>query len=133
MGFRIAQMMNWVKKFRPPVVILENVCSAPWEGVADRFRDIGYNAQFTRLDTKFYYIPHTRTVRPPPPPTLPSDRAPRTETLRPFGGMSVTGAGDGLARRIARASDAGKIDRAHSSRPGGCSTSSWPWVCVVPE
>eukprot|EP00959_Pyramimonas_sp_CCMP1952_P111972 2341900-Pyramimonas_sp.AAC.1 len=65
-------MMNWVKKFRPPVVILENVCSAPWEGVADRFREIGYNAQFTRLDTKFYYIPHTRTVRPapsPPPPT----------------------------------------------------------------
>lgn len=24
-------MLNWVKRHRPPIVILENVCSAPWK------------------------------------------------------------------------------------------------------
>lgn len=54
-------MMSWVKKHMPPVVLLENVCNAPWEVVAKRFEDIGYASHFTRLDTKKYYIPHTRT------------------------------------------------------------------------
>lgn len=52
---------QWIKKAQPPLVILENVCSAPWEKVKERFRQAGYQAQFMRLDTKFYYIPHTRT------------------------------------------------------------------------
>jgi site-specific DNA-cytosine methylase len=46
---------------RPPIVILENVCSAPWDRVKLKFEKIGYSADFKRVDTKFYYIPHTRT------------------------------------------------------------------------
>lgn len=54
-------MMSWVKKHMPPIVLLENVCNAPWDVVAKRFEDVGYASHFTRFDTKKYYIPHTRT------------------------------------------------------------------------
>ncbi|EEH52499.1 SNF2 super family [Micromonas pusilla CCMP1545] len=54
-------MMTWIKKHEPPIVILENVCGAPWDKIAERFRQQGYQADYTRLDTKRYYIPHTRT------------------------------------------------------------------------
>lgn len=54
-------MMSWVKQHRPPLVILENVCSAPWPRVQEYFERVGYSATFSRVDTKHYYIPHTRT------------------------------------------------------------------------
>lgn len=54
-------MLSWVDKHRPKVVILENVCSAPWDRVVKKFEDITYSAAHLRLDTKNYYIPHTRT------------------------------------------------------------------------
>ena len=54
-------MMTWVQKKQPPVVILENVCGAPWEEIALAFQAKGYAAHFMRVDTKRYYIPHTRT------------------------------------------------------------------------
>ncbi|KNZ75129.1 DNA repair protein RAD5 [Termitomyces sp. J132] len=54
-------MMTWVKRHRPPLVILENVCSAPWDKVKEYFEKNGYSAEHQRVDTKQYYIPHTRT------------------------------------------------------------------------
>ncbi|KZT11359.1 uncharacterized protein LAESUDRAFT_642051 [Laetiporus sulphureus 93-53] len=54
-------MMSWVKNHRPPLVILENVCSAPWERVVEYFEKNKYSSQFLRVDTKDFYIPHTRT------------------------------------------------------------------------
>ncbi len=54
-------MMSWVTNHRPPIVILENVCSAPWSRVQEKFEAYGYSATFSRVDTKQYYIPHTRT------------------------------------------------------------------------
>ncbi|KIK50592.1 hypothetical protein GYMLUDRAFT_51100 [Collybiopsis luxurians FD-317 M1] len=54
-------MMSWVTKHRPPLVILENVCSAPWDRVKEKFEKHGYSALHLRVDTKQYYIPHTRT------------------------------------------------------------------------
>jgi site-specific DNA-cytosine methylase len=54
-------MMTWVKKHRPPIVILENVCSAPWDAVKLYFEANGYSANSAMVDTKKYYIPHTRT------------------------------------------------------------------------
>jgi site-specific DNA-cytosine methylase len=92
-------MMTWIEKNDPPIIILENVCNAPWEQIAQRFRDKGrvahtpgglhgpigcrqlncvltakyrgekwyptlekgYQSHFMRVDTKRYYIPHTRT------------------------------------------------------------------------
>ena len=54
-------MMTWVQKKQPPVVILENVCGAPWEQISLAFQAKGYAAHFMRVDTKRFYIPHTRT------------------------------------------------------------------------
>ncbi|KAI8447819.1 hypothetical protein BY996DRAFT_4592428 [Phakopsora pachyrhizi] len=54
-------MLKWVERSRPPVVILENVCGAPWAKVREKFLSIDYDAEFSRFDTKHYYIPHTRT------------------------------------------------------------------------
>ncbi|KAF9815099.1 hypothetical protein IEO21_04796 [Rhodonia placenta] len=54
-------MMSWVKNHRPPLVILENVCSAPWDRVVDYFKKNNYSATYLRVDTKNFYIPHTRT------------------------------------------------------------------------
>ncbi|CEH17129.1 dna repair protein rad8 [Ceraceosorus bombacis] len=54
-------MLNWVERHKPAIVILENVKSAPWAGVAQAFVDIDYDAAFCNtFDTKHYYIPHTR-------------------------------------------------------------------------
>lgn len=41
-------MLQWVKKNQPAIVILENVCSAPWEKVVEYFAQIDYDAQFCR-------------------------------------------------------------------------------------
>ena len=54
-------MMTWVQRKQPPIVILENVCGAPWEDIAEAFQAKGYAAHFMRVDTKRFYIPHTRT------------------------------------------------------------------------
>ncbi|KAG6836770.1 hypothetical protein H0H93_003548 [Arthromyces matolae] len=54
-------MMTWVTRHRPPLVILENVCSAPWDRVQEYFEKNNYSAAHQRVDTKHYYIPHTRT------------------------------------------------------------------------
>ncbi|KAG1860678.1 hypothetical protein DFJ58DRAFT_778472 [Suillus subalutaceus] len=53
-------MMSWVTNHRPPLVILENVCSAPWDRVKEYFEKQGYSAEHIKVDTKQYYIPHTR-------------------------------------------------------------------------
>ena len=52
--------MSWVTNHRPPLVILENVCSAPWDRVKEYFEKHGYSAEHIKVDTKQYYIPHTR-------------------------------------------------------------------------
>lgn len=59
-GRTFSGMLSWVTKTRPPIVILENVCNGPWARMAEKFRAKGYSAHFERLDTKHYYIPHTR-------------------------------------------------------------------------
>lgn len=41
-------MLQWVKKNQPAIVILENVCSAPWDKVVEYFAEIDYDAQFSR-------------------------------------------------------------------------------------
>lgn len=54
-------MFEWVQRARPPLVLLENVCGAPWKGMMRNFEAINYRAQSVRLDTKNYYLPQTRT------------------------------------------------------------------------
>ncbi|GAA5914524.1 uncharacterized protein JCM6883_003191 [Sporobolomyces salmoneus] len=54
-------MLQYVKKHQPGIVILENVLKAPWPQVIKKFDSIDYSARQVSLDTKKYYIPHTRT------------------------------------------------------------------------
>lgn len=41
-------MLQWVKKHQPPIVILENVCNAPWDAVVEYFAQIKYEARHMR-------------------------------------------------------------------------------------
>jgi site-specific DNA-cytosine methylase len=45
----------------PPIVILENVIDAKaWMGIEKEIQQIGYGTQVVKVDTKDYYLPHTR-------------------------------------------------------------------------
>lgn len=54
-------MMAWVTKHRPLIVLQENVCGAAWAEMRQYYKDRGYAAEYKRFDSKYYYIPHTRT------------------------------------------------------------------------
>jgi hypothetical protein len=47
-------MLAWIRKARPPIVVIENVCSAPWKDMVDLFDVEGYDATHTKLNTKRY-------------------------------------------------------------------------------
>jgi site-specific DNA-cytosine methylase len=53
-------MINWIRKAEPPIVIIENVRGAPWDKKIKIFEGLGYHAIWCAIDTKQYYIPHTR-------------------------------------------------------------------------
>lgn len=53
-------MLEWIVKAQPPLVILENVSGAPWDQMMNKMATVGYASTFERVDTKKYYIPHTR-------------------------------------------------------------------------
>ncbi|KAJ7879940.1 hypothetical protein B0H14DRAFT_2707965 [Mycena olivaceomarginata] len=89
-------MLSWVKQHRPPLVILENVCSAPWQRVAEEFEKIGYSAKFSRFDTKFYYI-----ATPEPAFTL----LPWTRRGPKFPMNGIISRGRSLSRRATNALD----------------------------
>lgn len=50
----------YARTWRPTLIVLENVCSAPWGTIQKTWADAEYAAHFTKVDTKHYYIPHTR-------------------------------------------------------------------------
>ncbi|KAH9861527.1 hypothetical protein J1614_011276 [Plenodomus biglobosus] len=53
---------TYAKRFRPNIVLLENVKSTKemWHDVVRRWDNIGYEATWLILDTKNYYLPQTR-------------------------------------------------------------------------
>ncbi len=68
-------MRDYCKVYRPKIVILENVVGAPWldgdikvktgrknteRGLDFLMGEVDYATKFVLLDTKDYYIPHTR-------------------------------------------------------------------------
>ncbi|KAI9820425.1 MAG: hypothetical protein M1832_003758 [Thelocarpon impressellum] len=59
-GDTFRSVFNYAKTWRPALIILENVCSAPWEKLREAWAGADYDARFFKLDTKHYYIPHTR-------------------------------------------------------------------------
>lgn len=59
-GQTFGGMMAWIRKAQPSIVVIENVAGAPWDLKVKLFDEEGYFAAFKRLDTKRFYIPHTR-------------------------------------------------------------------------
>ena len=59
-GDTLFAILSYAGKNRPPLVILENVNSAPWAEIMEEWNKIGYAAGYIKLDTKQFYIPHTR-------------------------------------------------------------------------
>ncbi|KAJ5805782.1 C-5 cytosine methyltransferase [Penicillium pulvis] len=53
-------LLKYCDRYRPRLVICENVRGAPWEDFVDAWSNVGYSAAYEIVDTKQYYIPHTR-------------------------------------------------------------------------
>ncbi|KAF4618425.1 hypothetical protein G7Y89_g14878 [Cudoniella acicularis] len=60
-------MVEYAKAYRPKLILIENVVSAPWttsiknpKSFTDALGNIGYATAVIKLDTKDYYIPQTR-------------------------------------------------------------------------
>ena len=53
-------MLQWVESAKPGMVLLENVCGAPWDEMCGALEEIGYNVEKTELDSKRFGLPQTR-------------------------------------------------------------------------
>ena len=53
-------IVKYAKDYRPPLIILENIKHAPWDVIQEAFHYIEYSAHHVIVDTKRYYLPHTR-------------------------------------------------------------------------
>ncbi|CEL01085.1 hypothetical protein ASPCAL00677 [Aspergillus calidoustus] len=53
-------IIRYAMTYRPRLVILENVKSAPWEKITKHWNEIDYFAIRADVDTKAYYLPQTR-------------------------------------------------------------------------
>ena len=51
---------RYVEKYRPAVIIVENVLHAPWQMISAEFENIEYTAAYTTLDTRNFLLPQTR-------------------------------------------------------------------------
>jgi site-specific DNA-cytosine methylase len=74
-GSTFYAVLNYMKEFSPKMVVFENVTSAPWLDKNRKAKDInagkrgldwhveekGYFCRYIKLDTKQFYLPHTRT------------------------------------------------------------------------
>ncbi|OAX82532.1 hypothetical protein ACJ72_03117 [Emergomyces africanus] len=59
-GHTFYSLLRYTQRCRPPLVILENVCGAPWDHIRDIFKEMDYHAYHIKVDTKNYYLPQTR-------------------------------------------------------------------------
>ncbi|PGH06832.1 hypothetical protein AJ80_08105 [Polytolypa hystricis UAMH7299] len=59
-GHTFYGILRYAQRCRPPLIVLENVCSAPWAFLKETFAEINYNAYHVKIDTKDYYLPQTR-------------------------------------------------------------------------
>lgn len=59
-GDTMHAMLDYIERFRPKMVVIENVIGAPWPKLGIYLDSQRYSSQYSRCDTKKYYIPHTR-------------------------------------------------------------------------
>lgn len=53
-------IIRYARVYRPRMVILENVRSAPWDDIREHWNEINYYSVYLGVDTKSYYLPQTR-------------------------------------------------------------------------
>ncbi|OMP81469.1 DNA repair protein rad5 [Diplodia seriata] len=54
-------ILSYAERWTPKIIVLENVFGAPWSECVERAEKVGYAADYVRVDTKDYWLPHTRT------------------------------------------------------------------------
>lgn len=59
-GHTFYAVLRYIQRCRPALVVLENVCSAPWGSIKQTMKDIDYHGYHVKVDTKNYYLPQTR-------------------------------------------------------------------------
>ncbi|KAG8623705.1 hypothetical protein KVT40_008681 [Elsinoe batatas] len=59
-GDTFKAVLAYAKVWRPRALILENVFTAPWDDMLERYEAIGYAASGVLADTKNFYLPQTR-------------------------------------------------------------------------
>ena len=53
-------VVGYCKRYKPRIVLLENVSGAPWKGFREDLTRVGYEVFVAKVDTKDFYIPQTR-------------------------------------------------------------------------
>ena len=53
-------IMAYAKRFRPRLIILENIQGCPWKSVVEELTNIGYVSKHIMADPREYYLPQTR-------------------------------------------------------------------------
>jgi site-specific DNA-cytosine methylase len=59
-GDTFAAVLAYAKKYRPTMLVLENVFGAPWDEMLAEYEGIGYVSAGVLVDSKNYYLPQTR-------------------------------------------------------------------------
>ncbi|KAJ5888651.1 C-5 cytosine methyltransferase, partial [Penicillium taxi] len=59
-GATFQGVLDYSKNYRPRIVVLENVAGAPWSQFEMAWLTISYVSSWVRVDSKQFYIPHTR-------------------------------------------------------------------------
>ncbi|OQE11510.1 hypothetical protein PENVUL_c002G04166 [Penicillium vulpinum] len=53
-------LLRYAERYRPRMVVQENVRNAPWDQMKGKWEELGYMSVCVNVDTKHYYIPQTR-------------------------------------------------------------------------
>jgi site-specific DNA-cytosine methylase len=53
-------VLDYAVRFKPAILVLENVYNAPWNRMLAMYESIGYTSAGVLVDTKNYYLPQTR-------------------------------------------------------------------------
>ncbi|KAF1816302.1 hypothetical protein P152DRAFT_470338 [Eremomyces bilateralis CBS 781.70] len=59
-GQTFRAVIGYAEKWYPNIILVENVSGCKWDGLKTSFDAIGYEFEWVKVDTKDYYIPHTR-------------------------------------------------------------------------
>jgi site-specific DNA-cytosine methylase len=59
-GDTFAAVLTYVQKYRPTMLVLENVLGAPWDEMLAEYEGIDYVSAGVLVDSKNYYLPQTR-------------------------------------------------------------------------